>query len=833
MIVWWSGRNLLINFLGMINKQLSSYLLHWLSVIHPAMLTGFVLCMVSFSWWPSLSTGRLHTIIIMLLIMILLLMPLYLSQIRWVTLRQTGYFFIGVIIAWLYCDWIGHQYIQTSKSLNFNTPIWVQGEVTSLHHEDVTQIKKVGIQLRVSQVNHQPVTPFKIKLNWYYPKIAVLQGQQWQFLVKLKPARGLANEAGFDYHRYLIGQEILATGYVKKSAQTKLIKQDISLVQEILTAMNTYPLSHQAWIQALILGHRYGLSKQHKDLIRQTGTAHLFVISGLHIGIVAGWIYLFFHSIAKVIQLLTRRTFSIMYMLIATLIGTWSYCYILGFTIPMLRAFIVVVLCLYIHFKQLNISLWHKCLICLSGVLVCFPFSSFNTGFWLSFIAVIIIGFIVHCISISVRTRRDKSMAFIIIQLALTLLLMPINIIVFGQFYPWSFVANLWAIPIVTLFLVPIGMVLLTIYVIHISVDLMWLNTVLSIGMWLANTGFVWLISGLEQIIQVPYLSQVLAPVFSSLNLKWSLCLLLAMLWVFILYKQWRLWGWCVLLIPAGMGIWGKYNTLNEVDTLSPQMTFTMFDVGQGSSAQLSVNEHAFIFDVGDDFGERFNMVNSVLLPYFNAHSNVHPKALYISHFDKDHAGGIDRFKQHFPQTPMFSPRSGCWQGQSQQWPYHVKVDVLWPPKAVNPHSFSNNNASCVLRITLPNAQHILITGDIESQAEKALVHAHDQGFINLAADLLIVPHHGSQTSSTSPFIQRVAPEYALVSVGFMNRYRLPNSAVIQRYLDANITVLSTAQVGQITLTWSDEKPTSKPHISTARGSEFVSWFHHRWYESD
>ena len=119
-----------------------------------------------------------------------------------------GYFTIGVIVAWLYCNWIGHQYIQKTNSVYFHRPIKVIGEVASLHHDDIEHVNKIVVKLLVRQVDHKPVIPFKIRLNWYYPNVPVYQGQDWQFLVKLKPARGLANEAGFDYHRYLIGQGI-------------------------------------------------------------------------------------------------------------------------------------------------------------------------------------------------------------------------------------------------------------------------------------------------------------------------------------------------------------------------------------------------------------------------------------------------------------------------------------------------------------------------------------------------------------------------------------------------------------------------------------------------
>ena len=168
-----------------------------------------------------------------------------------------------------------------------------------------------------------------------------------------------------------------------------------------------------------------------------------------------------------------------------------------------------------IHYKQLNISMWHKYLLCLCGVLVSFPLSSFNTGFWLSFLAVSAISIIVHCLSKSVRSLWDKVMAFIMIQIALTILLFPINIVIFGQIFPWSILANLWAIPIVTLFLVPVGMMLLCMYLIKIQCDISSFDSILNSGMWLLNMGFNGLISGLHMMTQLPILSTVFKLVLS------------------------------------------------------------------------------------------------------------------------------------------------------------------------------------------------------------------------------------------------------------------------------------------------------------------------------
>jgi hypothetical protein len=217
----------------MINKRLGSYALQVIHNFNPACCAGMVLCMVSFAWWPMLPVVQLLTapltIFKLVVIVIGCLVILSLTLSLRLLLRPVSnaahhdinrrhklrHFITGAIIACVYCNWIGHQYIYAINSIEFDTPLWVQGEVTTLQNTDHRLSKKSTVVLRVTHINSDEVSPMLIRVNWYYPKANLRQGQHWQLLVKLKPTRGLANQAGFDYQRYLIGQHIVATGYIK------------------------------------------------------------------------------------------------------------------------------------------------------------------------------------------------------------------------------------------------------------------------------------------------------------------------------------------------------------------------------------------------------------------------------------------------------------------------------------------------------------------------------------------------------------------------------------------------------------------------------------------
>ena len=255
-------------------------------------------------------------------------------------------------------------------------------------------------------------------------------------------------------------------------------------------------------------------------------------------------------------------------------------------------------------------------------------------------------------------------------------------------------------------------------------------------------------------------------------------------------------------------------------------MTLHIMDVGQGSATLLIANNEALVFDVGDDFGDQFNMVDSVLRPFLQQSNITDIRATYISHNDKDHAGGINRLVKAYPLMRVVDEQNGCVKGYQRMF-HSVQVKVLWPP--LNMPIRTDNDRSCVIQLQIAT-QRVLITGDIEAFAEAQLVMAHDRGGIDLQSDILIVPHHGSASSSSVAFLQRVAPHHALISAGYMNRYQLPKPSIVQRYSDANIEVLNTAQLGQISIQFTD-KDTIPYTITTQRGSSYSGIWAYRWYQ--
>ena len=226
-----------------------------------------------------------------------------------------------------------------------------------------------------------------------------------------------------------------------------------------------------------------------------------------------------------------------------------------------------------------------------------------------------------------------------------------------------------------------------------------------------------------------------------------------------------------------------------------------VFDVGQGLSVLIQRNSKAILYDTGAAYPSGFTMANAVILPYLQ-HTGVEQlDKMIISHSDNDHAGGLNELQESIVINELFyngkqSPKNTvCLQGKSFFW-QNLHFKMLWPKNIVS----KENDDSCVLLIS--DGKHsVLLTGDISKKIETALL----QEYPKLSTDILIVPHHGSKTSSSDLFITTLQPSFAVASAGYINRWHMPVTEVVQRYKQHNVKLLNTAKSGQIIFTMSDQ----------------------------
>lgn len=226
----------------------------------------------------------------------------------------------------------------------------------------------------------------------------------------------------------------------------------------------------------------------------------------------------------------------------------------------------------------------------------------------------------------------------------------------------------------------------------------------------------------------------------------------------------------------------------------------SLLDVGQGMAAVVQTSRHTLVFDTGPRFGEHFDAGEAVLVPYLRSLGLRHLSLLVISHNDTDHSGGAKSLLTAYPHTPVLASNPGRWPGAEscragEAWEWDdVRFQMLGPLAT----EVNRNDRSCVLRIVGDGGSALLLS-DIEAKAERALVARWGS---KLAAEAMIVPHHGSATSSTPAFLSTVDPRLALLSRGFGNRFDFPRASVMRRYVRRGITVADTARSGALTVTF-------------------------------
>ncbi|MFT7235200.1 MAG: competence protein ComEC [Methylophagaceae bacterium] len=656
-------------------------------------------------------------------------------------------------------------------------------------------------QGRILRFNFNPdqnqglTLPKTIRLSWYHPfPENVLAGEQWRLSVKLKLPHGMMNPGGFDYEGSLFQKGIGATGYVKQaSTNIKLADSDFwhlnTLRQKLANKIKHYrpDSDHLGLMQGLLVGIKHNISAEQWQTLRQTGTSHLLAISGLHIGLVATigfYLFSFVWSIsyrnliwipAKQIGAIGAISFALGYAALA------------GFSIPTQRALIMV--SVFMTAILIRKTVLNSQLLAIAAliILIIDPIAIISAGFWLSFSAVSIILFISQHRFPYPKWQWAKVHFFIAFGLS------PLLLLFFTQTSLIAPVANFFAVPLVSLIIVPL--LLLT------SALLSTWPAASKLGFIFIDTLFNLLIEALNYLSSLPY---------SNLDIALSSPTVLISITI----------ATCLILLPRGLpakwlALLGFLPLLFSPSNDIHQGGFklTLLDVGQGLAAVIQTQHHTLVFDTGAKFSHQFNAGDAVLIPFLK-HLNIHHiDMLIISHSDNDHIGGAKSLLTSLTtssiltsQTEHLSKSMPCIAGQAWQWD-----DIYF--KVLNPtldQVGNDNNLSCVLRVS--NGQHsVLLTGDIEKQAEQKIVHRYQQ---NLASTVLVAPHHGSKTSSTQKFVNAVNPQFVLFPAGYLNRYHFPNITVLERYLEMGAIPYSTARSGAISIHFQTD---TKPEINTWR----------------
>lgn len=663
--------------------------------------------------------------------------------------------------------------------------IVLQGQVLGIP-KDNNDSARFRFEIDKAFLKSQPDNPIPLKgivrLGWFKNKQLINADEQWQLVVRMKRPSGFLNPGGFDYEKWLFTQRIIATGYIRKSDnENKKLKDSpwwsINRLRQTIHQNIQNGIQNEASaavLSALVVAVRTQLDSEQWKLLQQTGTSHLVAISGLHIAVVAGFAFFPILLIWRLFPWLNERVPLRVAGAIAGVLFASIYAMLAGFSLPTQRALLMVIIALLGLLAKRHYHASTILSVALIAVLLLDPLAGMTISFWLSFLAVALILMVLK------RQIEKPFLQLIKLQIILSLGMLPLTLFFFGTASLLSPIANLVAIPWVSLVVVPISLIALV---------FMPISTFISNGLFsISALAIDWLFTGFEFLGQSPLANITIAEIPSIYLLSAFLGL------VFLLLPKGfpARWLGLVALLPALLFSPDKPN--------QGAFTFTLLDAGQGMASVVQTANHSLVYDTGTRYSDTYDIGKLVVVPFLKSEGIETLDLMVLSHKDIDHWGGAGAVLDDINVRSVMSSDINILEGrtvkaciENTQWQWDgVDFEILSPP---TDYPQNDNNRSCVLRIS--NANHsLLLTGDIQKKTEKLLLGEAGK----LESEVISVPHHGSKTSSTEDFLLAVSPKLALVPVGYRNRFGHPKDQVLQRYRNHSITVMDTVNSGAISI---------------------------------
>jgi competence protein ComEC len=675
-------------------------------------------------------------------------------------------------------------------------------------------------------------------------------GERWQMTVRLKAPHGNINPHGFDYELALWEQGVQATGAVRAGVRDqppqrlteggwkRPIEQARQSVREAIEAR--IPDARLAGIlAALVMGDQNAIERPDWDVFRATGIAHLMSISGLHITLFA---WLAGRLLSALWHLSPRWSPRWCLGIAASSAAAWgglllavAYALFSGWGLPAQRTVLMLAVLVLLRQSGRQWAWPQVWLLAMAVVVAVDPWALLQAGFWLSFVAVGVLfgsgtgmaapgrvdalaepqlwhntrpGWAAATGTLLGLAKRFGQM--LREQWVITLALTPLTLLLFNQVSLVGLVANVFSIPVVTLLITPLALL-------GVAWAPLW-----DAAAWLTG----WLLALLQVLAAWPLatVSQAAVPLWSAVAAVAGGLLVVVRL----------PWHWRVLGLPLMLPVF----LWQPLRPAAGEFELLAADVGQGNAVLVRTATHSLLYDAGPRFSRESDAGHRVLVPLLRA-LGERIDVLMLSHRDADHVGGAAAVLAMQPQARLISSLEAghelhawvkaqlsepCVAGQRWQWD-GVDFELLHPLAADYPppedelagspqlsakpsRQVKPNALSCVLKISAPAlagrpVAAALLAGDIELAQEQAML---GRGAA-LQANVLLVPHHGSKTSSSRDFLTAVQPQLALAQAGYRNRFGHPAPAVLARYADQGIPVLTSADCGAVT--WHSAAPAS------------------------
>jgi competence protein ComEC len=642
-------------------------------------------------------------------------------------------------------------------------------------------------------------------------------GERWRLTVRLKQPHGSSNPHDFDFEAWMLENKLRANGYIHQTEDNlrldALVQSPDYTIQSlrekvrdrIQKTINPFPnqlhpvqIPHAAsgkWVRdsaevnvveknnyvgvltALAIGDQAGIPAAQWQVFTRTGVNHLMSISGLHITMLSGLAfaasYWLWRRSARLTRALPARKAAALFGLLVAL----GYALLAGYGVPAQRTVYMLATIASVLWLSRTVAPSQTLAAALLVVLLLDPWAVLSPGFWLSFGAVALIFY--------VTAHRLRPPHWLVtygrVQWAMSIGLIPPLLAMFQQISLVSPIANAFAIPLVSFVVVPLTL----------------LGTVLPFDwlLWLAHQAMRvcgYLLEWLNNLPEVVW-TQHAPP-------TWSIAIgMFGVLWMLLPRGFPARWLGLITLLPMFL----------VLPAVPPEgaLRLVIFDVGQGLAVAAQTHNHALLYDTGPNFNSEANSGNRILIPALRGMGIAQLDGLILTHDDNDHTGGALSILQGMPVNwlssslaanhPLLQHASNtrrCTDGQAWEWD-GVHFEVLHPTaESYAVEKIRDNNRSCVLKIST-GKNSVLLAADIEKDSEWRLLKQHEE---ELPATILVVPHHGSKTSSVNAFVAAVHPRYAVFTVGYRNRFGHPNKEVVERYLAGDSELLRSDKDGAI-----------------------------------
>lgn len=688
----------------------------------------------------------------------------------------------ALVLGFVWAGWHGHQWLERSVPVELTgVEVTLVGVISGIpdHSPRRSRFGLAVEQVEAPEEMAAHLRPERLRVTLFPPEPVLAAGDRIRVTVRLRPPRGLHNPAGFDYGTWLYREGLHGLAVVR--GRPEILSRaalgpgspGLHRVRERVrdAMLASHPgARHSGVAQALVIGERGAMTADEWRLFLHTGTNHLMAISGLHVGLVAGFALLLAGLLWRRMARLRANLPLAAFGAVAAMVAAVLYAALAGFSIPTQRALIMLVLASGALLLGRDALSWRVYAAAVILVVAMQPANVLAPGFWFSFGAVAVILALLRG-----RVGKPGAREWTSVQVILALSLLPLSLAWF-QLGAWvAPVANLVAVPVVSLAVLPALLV-------GAGLAVVWPP--------LGTPFFVWADFWLALLLRVLDGILLLPGATSETGVSWVAAMLA---------------GAAVLLslLPRSLRLLPLAAVLSMPLFLSPPARLAdgdfraeMLDVGQGLAVIVQTRGHVLVYDAGPAWEGGLDTGAAVVVPALRRLGVREVDRVLVSHENQDHRGGMAAVVAAFPEPRVFSRRDApdageesCEAGLRWEWD-GVEFETLHPPRFWD----GSNAGSCVLAVRGPHGR-LLLTGDVEGIGERVLVRSPQA---RLATDVLLVPHHGASGVLSRGLLEAATPRLAWVSRGHDNRFGHPASDVTERLANACVPLLDTAERGML-----------------------------------